>query len=298
MRTVYLMYITSLSAQSTWVSSEQNQLMESTTCFMHACLVSNASSSGLVSNSSSSGTCSPWSPASLSCGEAGRRCQARCSRSLPRYPQVRLSIWQTRKDIPQLYQSIYYYEFVISKLYLVYTIPTLTIWQRRNDILQLCQWYTIINLLYLGYTWYIRHLFNSWRDMPWICWTQSLIYLLYIVYTTSRHILFFLSMYLVHPWIFLRKSLSWFIPVLRTHLRYLGPEKINLVYPWCSLQKTILANGWEIQENHDMTGIYYSQIKQAWHILGIYPDSQLHILGLYQAYELFGNIFLVYDKNI
>ena len=56
------MYITCPSAQSTWVSSEQNLLTEFTTCFINACL---------VSYSSSSGTCSPWSPALLSCGGGG-----------------------------------------------------------------------------------------------------------------------------------------------------------------------------------------------------------------------------------
>ena len=63
-----------------------------------------------------------------------------------------------------------------------------------------------------------------------------LVYLLYIVYT--RHILFILSMYFVYPWnIFLRNFLTLSIPVLRllpTPLRYLDPEKIALVYPWCS----------------------------------------------------------------
>ena len=152
---------------------------------MHACLVSNSSSSGLVSNSLSSGTGSPWSPASLSCRGSGLPCLARCSRSLPSYPQVMLSIWQTGKDV-----------------------------------LQFCQGHTITNLLihvlYLTYTWYIPYLFNSWWDMPWICWTQSLVYLLYIVYT--RQILLFLSMYLVFPWnISLRKTVTWFIAVLRTH---------------------------------------------------------------------------------
>ena len=85
--------------------------------------------------------------------EAGWLCRARCSGSLPRYPQVTLSIWQTRKDI-----------------------------------IHLCQRYTIINLLYPRYTWYIPYPSNSWWDMPRICWTQSLIYSVYIVYT--RHILF------------------------------------------------------------------------------------------------------------
>ena len=45
---------------------------------------------------------------------------------------------------------------------------------------------------------------------------------LYIGYT--RHILLFL--YLVYLWnIFLRQILTWFIPVLWTPLRYLGPER-------------------------------------------------------------------------
>ena len=133
--------------------------------------------------------------------EAGWLCRARSSGSKPRYSQVILSILQIRKDI-----------------------------------LHLCQGYIIINLLYLSYIWYLPCLFSNWWDMPWICWTQSIVYLLYMVYT--RHILLLYTIFLVDVLqvdlleFFLRQYLAWLIPVLWTPLRYLGPEKINLVYPW------------------------------------------------------------------
>ena len=119
-RTVYRVYITCPSAQSTWVSSELHLLTESTTCFMHARLVSNLSSSGLVSNllSALNGT-----QHRCLVEEAGQRCCTRFSGSLPRYPQVMLSIWQTRKEILQLWQGYTINQYVMSRLYLVYTIP-------------------------------------------------------------------------------------------------------------------------------------------------------------------------------
>ena len=58
---------------------------------------------------------------------------------------------------------------------------------------------------------------------------------IFCIFVVHKHTLFFLSMYLVYRWnFFLRKGLTWFIPVLRTSFRCLGPGKINLVYhgPW------------------------------------------------------------------
>ena len=61
--------------------------------------------------------------------------------------------------------GIYYYQFVISKLYLYIPYLCWSLWQTRKDILQVCREYNIINLLYLSYT-YIPYLFHSWWDMP------------------------------------------------------------------------------------------------------------------------------------
>ena len=86
--------------------------------------------------------------------------------------------------MPNIY---FYYQILISKLYLVYTIP--------HDLIVhwICCEYAKPNHLYIGYT---------------------------------RHILFFLLMYLVYPWnIFLRQSLTLFIPVLQTPLRYLSETR-------------------------------------------------------------------------
>ena len=128
---VYILYKNGIShvyhcqsAQSTWVSSEQYLLTESITCFMHACL---------VSNSSSSGTCSPWSPASLSCG-GGVSAVARPVFRKPAKISTGYAKYMTnKKRYTTVMPRIYYYQFGIPgiyhtwyipcKLYLVYTIP-------------------------------------------------------------------------------------------------------------------------------------------------------------------------------
>ena len=157
------MYFTCPSAQSTWVSTEQNHWRNPR--FMHACLVSNL-------DSSSSGTCSPWSPALLSCGGGGLAVSRPVFRKSAKISTGHAKYMTKQKRYTTVMPSIYYYQSVISRLYLVFSIPMLSIWQTRKDILQLCQEYTIINLLYLSYT-SIYHTY-FFLDVPWMCWTQSI----------------------------------------------------------------------------------------------------------------------------
>ena len=96
-----------------------------------------------------SGSCTPWSPAMLSWEE-------RLVGSIVFWKAAKISTGYAKymtnqKRCTTVMPEIFYHKFVISMLYLVYTIPMPSIWRIRKDFLQLCQGYTqfVISRIYL-----------------------------------------------------------------------------------------------------------------------------------------------------
>ena len=159
------MYITCPSAQSTWVSSEQNLLTESTTCFMHAwcptrCLQAWCPIRPILV---------PALQGRQHCclvEEAGWWCCTLCSWSLPRYPQVMLSIWQPIK----IYYS--YARNILLSIYYILVIPGIY------------HTYLILDEIFHGYAKYMTNQKMYTTVMPgkYSDYYQFVIFRLYLVY--------------------------------------------------------------------------------------------------------------------